>query len=160
MARIRRNMWPIWQRRLQYLSIHWLRKKMTRTAKHKWKEMNLLKICGQLFCGKLCVPILKAGMKRMFFCKRRAWRTVSLPNAQRFKTARIFFVTDVCKSGGRKAGYTKSGGLSVWFVWFCGHGKKGTVVFRRHCQRFFHLAGWLYCSRRDDNYGFKQIIAG
>ncbi len=27
-----------------------------------------------------------------------------------------FFVTDVCKSGGRKAGYTKSGGLSVWFV--------------------------------------------
>ena len=74
---------------------------MTRTAKHKWKEMNLSKICGQLFCGKLCVPILKAGMKRMFFCKRRAWRTVSLPNAQRFKTARIFFVTDVCKSGGR-----------------------------------------------------------
>ena len=26
------------------------------------------------------------------------------------------FVTDVCKSGGRKAGYTKSGGLSIWFV--------------------------------------------
>ena len=27
-----------------------------------------------------------------------------------------FFVTDICESGGRKAGYIKSGGLSVWFV--------------------------------------------
>ncbi len=30
--------------RLQYLSIHWWRKKMTRTAKRKWTEMNLSKI--------------------------------------------------------------------------------------------------------------------
>ena len=32
-------------------------------------------------------------------------------------------------------------------------------IFRVHGTGNILLAGWLYCSRRDDNYGFKQITA-
>lgn len=88
---------------------------MTGTAKRKWTEMNLSKICGQLFCGKLCVHIESRNEADVLLQKAGMENGVAAECAE-IQDREDFFVTDVCKSGGRKAGYTKSGGLSVWFV--------------------------------------------